>query len=87
MLLLLTFETSIPIGINYVISVLEKEKNVLILLIGVVVFIFVSLFSSLNTKMYIRIGNSLLWNMREEKYKVIWKADYFKNVQKNKDNF
>lgn len=91
LLLLLAFETSIPIGINYVISVLEEEKNVFILLIGVVVFvfayIFVSLFSALNTKMYIRIGNSLLWNMREEIYKVIWKADYFENVQKNKDKY
>ena len=38
-------------------------------------------------KLYMRIGNKLLWNMRERIYQVLWCSNYRENVQKNKDKF
>lgn len=38
-------------------------------------------------KLYMRIGNKLLWNMRERIYQVLWSSNYRENVQKNKDKF
>jgi ABC-type protease/lipase transport system fused ATPase/permease subunit len=57
---------------------------------GVLIFIgaylVLCLLTAANTKLYIRIGNKLLWNMREKIYQVLWRSSYLENVQKNKDN-
>lgn len=89
--ILLLFELFIPIGINNLISSLENSKDVNLFIYGCISFIFaylvLSVVSSLNTKLSIRIGNNLLWNMRENIYEVLWKANYFTSIQKNKDKF
>lgn len=91
LMVLIALEMLVPIGINYMISELEKEKNFMTFFIGIIIFVFFySVFcvmSALNTKLYIRLGNKLLWNMREKIYQVLWKANYFENIQKNKDKF
>lgn len=87
----LAIEIAIPIGINEMISKIETEREISHFLIGIIIFALAYTIScfllALNTKLYIRIGNHLLWNMREKIYNVLWKTDYFDSVQKEKDKF
>ena len=91
LLALLTLEMAIPLGINSMINTLDADKNVVTFLLGVGAFIIaylvLCLLSALNTRLYIRIGSKLLWNMRERIYFTLWESDYIENVQKNKDKF
>jgi ABC-type bacteriocin/lantibiotic exporter with double-glycine peptidase domain len=91
MMALITVEMAIPMGINAMIDMLETDKAVQTFVIAILFFIIgyflLSVLSAINTKLYIRIGNDLLWNMREKIYKVIWGSEYMDNVQKSKDRF
>lgn len=91
LLALISLEIAIPIGINSVLSNLEGGKTLGFLICAIVIFgvayILLCGLSALNTKLYIKIGKELLWKMREQIYQVLWKANYYENVQKNKDKF
>ena len=88
---LIAVEMAIPLGINVMIDMLETDKAVYTFAIAVLLFIIgyflLSLLSGLNTRLYIRIGNDLLWNMRRKIYKVLWGSEYMEHVQKSKDKF
>jgi ABC-type bacteriocin/lantibiotic exporter with double-glycine peptidase domain len=91
LMVLLAMEMAIPVGMNYMISSLETDKNIKTFLIAILFFliayVFLCFLNAINTKLYYRIGKQLLWNMREKIYQVLWKSSYFENVQKNKDKF
>jgi ABC-type bacteriocin/lantibiotic exporter with double-glycine peptidase domain len=87
----LALEMAIPLGINNMIDALEADKNMFTFFVGILIFtgayFVLCLLTAANTKLYIRIGNKLLWNMREKIYQVLWRSSYLENVQKNKDKF
>ena len=91
MMALIAVEMAIPLGINAMIDMLETDKAVHTFVIAVLLFIIgyflLSLLSGLNTRLYIRIGNDLLWNMRQKIYKALWGSEYMEHVQKSKDKF
>ena len=91
MMALIAVEMAIPLGINAMINMLETDKAVYTFAIAVLLFVIgyflLSLLSGLNTRLYIRIGNDLLWNMRRKIYKVLWGSEYMEYVQKSKDKF
>ena len=91
MVILLALEMTIPVCVNKMINGLAVENGIVTFLGGIILFACaygsVCFLSALNTKLYIRIGNQLLWNMREQIYKVLWYSGYMENVQKKKDKF
>ena len=91
MVILLALEMTIPVCVNKMINGLAVENGIVTFLGGIFLFAcaygIVCFLSALNTKLYIRIGNQLLWNMREQIYKVLWYSGYMENVQKKKDKF
>jgi len=91
MVILLALEMTIPVCVNKMIDSLAVENGIVTFLGGIFLFAcaygIVCFLSALNTKLYIRIGNQLLWNMREQIYKVLWYSGYMENVQKKKDKF
>ena len=91
MVILLALEMTIPVCVNKMIDSLAVENGIVTFLGGIFLFACaygsVCFLSALNTKLYIRIGNQLLWNMREQIYKVLWYSGYMENVQKKKDKF
>lgn len=88
---LITLELAVPLCMNKMIDTLQAQKEEITLVVGILLFVLaygvLCILSALNTKLYIRIGNKLLWNMRERIYQVLWCSNYRENVQKNKDKF
>ncbi|WP_155243656.1 hypothetical protein [Butyrivibrio fibrisolvens] len=88
---LIAVEMAIPLGINTMIDRLEQDKTVHTFIVSVFLFVIgyflLSVLSGINTRLYIRIGNDLLWNMREKIYRVLWGSDYMEHIQKSKDKF
>ena len=82
MVILLALEMTIPVCVNKMINGLAVENGIVTFLGGIILFAcaygIVCFLSALNTKLYIRIGNQLLWNMREQIYKVLWYSVYFR---------
>lgn len=91
LLFLLALEIAIPMGINCMISKIEVNQNLVFFLTSICSFVFayaiLSYLSALSTKLYIKIGDRLLWQMREKIYTVMWNSDYMTHVQKEKDKF
>ncbi len=91
LMMVIALEMAIPLGINRMLSLVETDRSVKEFLLGVLVFIaaylLLAFLTSLNMKLYIRIGNRLLWNLREKIYEVLWRANYLKEIQGNKDRF
>lgn len=88
---LIALQIAIPLCMNRMIDTLDVQNTAHTFIMGVLLFILaygvLCILSALNTKLYIRIGNKLLWNMRERIYQVLWCSNYRENVQKNKDKF
>lgn len=88
---LIALQIAIPLWMNSVIDALGMQKGIAVfageVLFFIAVYLILCLMSALNTKLYMRIGNKLLWNMRERIYKALWCSNYRENVQKNKDKF
>lgn len=91
LLAVISLKTAIPIGIDRILSYVEENRDIKGFLIGLICFfaayMLLSLLTAVNTELFIKIGNKLLWAMREKIYKVLWKADYMAEVQKKKDRF
>lgn len=88
---LIALQMAIPLCMNRMLDTLDVQNGVRAFVVGLLLFVaaygVLCLLSALNMKLYMRIGNKLLWNMRERIYQVLWCSNYRENVQKNKDKF
>lgn len=88
---LIALQMAIPLCMNRMLDTLDVQNGVRTFVVGLLLFVaaygVLCLPSALNMKLYMRIGNKLLWNMRERIYQVLWCSNYRENVQKNKDKF
>ena len=88
MVILLALEMTIPVCVNKMIDSLAVENGIVTFLGGIFLFAcaygIVCFLSALNTKLYIRIGNQLLWTCGNKFIKCYGTAATWKMCRKRK---
>ncbi len=88
-LLLFGIETAIPLYMQNMISRIEQRKSIWEFLISLVIFAIIyfalCVVDALRAENYQYIGQHVLWETRKKVYNVLWKSDYIKYVQNEKE--